>query len=85
MNIVFSYNTGSSYETGSFLVDDNSSLYGLTDGEDFSIQFNPQKPSSYYCAEAKSVSETIRRGIAVFGAVFVILVILVELLRLIKE
>ena len=85
MNILFTYSTGSSLESGSLLVDENSSLYGIADGEEFSIQFNPRKPSKYYCAEAKSLSETIRRAIMFFGVTFVIIVILINLFRLIKK
>lgn len=85
MSVVFTYNTGSSLESGSFLVDDNSSLYGIADGEEFSIQFNPKNPSSYYCAEAKSLSETIRRAIMFFGVAFVIIVMVINLFRLIGK
>jgi len=85
MNIVFIYRTGSTLESGTLLVDDNSSLYGLADGEEFSIQFNPRKPSTYYCAEAKSLSESIRRTIGFVGAGLVIVVMLIELLGLFKK
>jgi hypothetical protein len=63
MNIYFDYNPGSATENGKFFVDDNSSLYGLAQGEQFSIQFSPKRPSHYYCSEATSLSQTIRRGI----------------------
>ena len=85
MSVVFTYDTGSSLESGSFLVDDNSSLYGIADGEEFPIQFNPRKPSSYYCAEAKSLSETMRRAIMFFGVAFVIVVIVINLFRLVRK
>jgi hypothetical protein len=78
MYIYFDYGTGSSSETGKFLVDDNSSLYGLANGEQFSIQFNPQRPSSYYCSEAKSLSQTIRRAIMFVGVTFALAVFLIE-------
>jgi hypothetical protein len=70
MNIYFEYNNGSSSQTGKLFVDDNSSLYGLARGEQFSIQFNPKRPTSYCCSEATSLSQTIRRGIVIVGVIF---------------
>ena len=82
MSITFTYDTGVSKETGSFWVDDNSTLYGLDKGDQFSIQFDPQRPSSYYSAEAKSLSQTIRRAIIFIMVAFVAVVILAELSKL---
>jgi hypothetical protein len=78
MNIYFDYNVGSSSETGKLFVDDNSSLYGMAQGEQFSIQFNPKRPANYYCSEAKSLSQTIRRGVIMVGVAFAIVVFVVE-------
>jgi hypothetical protein len=80
MNIYFDYKADSSSEKGKFFVDDNSSLYGLAQGEQFSIQFNPDNPAKYYCSEARSLSQTIRRGIVAFGVTFAIVVLLIEFL-----
>jgi hypothetical protein len=80
MNIYFDYNAGSSSETGKLFVDDNSSLYGLAQGEEFSIQFDPKRPASYYCSEAESLSRTIRRGIIIVGATFAVVVFVIEFL-----
>lgn len=80
MNIYFEYSTPSSREAGKLFVDDNSSLYGLTADEQFSIQFDPNRPSTYYCSEAKSLSQTIRRGILFVGAAFALVVFLIEFL-----
>jgi len=78
MNIYFDYNAGPSSETGKLFVDDNSSLYGLARGEQFSIQFDPKRPASYYCSEAESLSRTIRRGIAIVGVAFALVVFVIE-------
>jgi len=78
MNVRFTFMAASGQEEGKFLVDDNSSLYGLSDGEQFAVQYNPAKPSSYYSDEASSLSQTIRRTIAVVMALFVITVFLIE-------
>jgi hypothetical protein len=80
MNIYFEYSAPSSRETGKLFVDENSSLYGLTPGEQFSVQFNPNSPSTYYCSAAESLSRTIRRGIIFIGAAFALTVFLVEFL-----
>ena len=78
MNVCFDYVAGSSSEDGKFFVDDNSSIYGLEPGDTFSIQFNPSNPASYYCAEAKSLSQTIRNAIVAVGVTFAIVVFLIE-------
>jgi len=78
MNIYFEYKAGSVSEKGKFFVDDNSSLYGLAPGEQFAIKFNPKKPGLYYCSEAESLSQTIRRGIVFVGVAFAIFVLVVE-------
>ena len=80
MNVFFQYNAGLGLESGKLFVDSNSSAYGLTPGETFPIQFNPAKPSSYYCSEAGSLSRTIRRVIQIVGVTFALTVLLIELL-----
>jgi len=78
MNVRFTFMTGSGEQKGKFFVDDNSSLYGLSEGEQFTLQYDPANPSSYYCEEASSLSRTIRRTIAVVGVLFAITVFLIE-------
>ena len=78
MKIFFSYISAVGPQDGKFLVDDNSSLYGLAEGEKFDVHFDPRHPSSYYCPEASSLSETIRESIAIFMALFTITVFLIE-------
>lgn len=78
MNVRFTFLTSLGTQEGKFFVDDNSSLYGLSEGEQFTIQYSPRKPSSYYCEEASSLSQTIRRTISVVMALFVITVFLIE-------
>jgi hypothetical protein len=78
MNIYFGYNAGSSSETGKLFVDDNSSLYGMAKGEQFSIQFDLKRPATFYCSEAKSLSQTIRRGIIIVGVAFALVVFAIE-------
>jgi hypothetical protein len=78
MNVRFTFVTGSGAQKGKFFVDDNSSLYGLSDGELFTVQYNSANPSRYYCEEASSLSRTIRRTVAVVVAVFAITVFLIE-------
>ena len=72
MNIYFDYNAGTTPQSGKCFVDSYSSLYGLTPGETFPVQFNPERPSSHYCSSAKSLSMTIRRGFLYFGVAFAI-------------
>jgi hypothetical protein len=78
MNVYFTYSANSGDHAGKFFVDDNSSLYGLAQGEQFTVQYNPRDPRSYYCAEASSLSQTIRRTITVVGVAFAIAVFLIE-------
>ena len=78
MNIYFNFSTDSGERQGKFFVDDNSSLFGLSVGEQFSVQFNPAKPSNYYCEEASSLSRTIRWTITVVGILFALTVFLIE-------
>ena len=78
MNVRFTFLTASGTQEGKVFVDDNSSLYGLSEGEQFTLQYNPASPSSFYCEEASSLSQTIRRSIAIVMALFVITVFLIE-------
>jgi Protein of unknown function (DUF3592) len=78
MNIYFTFVANTGEEEGKLFVDDNSSLYGLSPGEQFAVQYNPRRPSKYYCAEASSLSQTMRRTIALVGATFAIAVFLIE-------
>jgi Protein of unknown function (DUF3592) len=78
MNVHFIFMTGSGEQKGMLFVDDNSSLYGLSEGEQFALQYNPANPSSNYCGEASSLSRTVRRTIAVVGVLFAITVFLIE-------
>ena len=80
MNIYFTFSTNAGEQQGKFFVDDNSSLYGLSVGEQFTVQYNAASPSSYYSNEASSLSQTIRRTIAVVGILFALTVFLIEYL-----
>ena len=78
MNVRFRFMTGSGQQEGKFFVDDNSSLYDLSEGEHFMVQYNPANVSDYYCEEASSLSRTIRRIIIVVGILFAITAFLIE-------
>jgi hypothetical protein len=79
MNIYFAFAANTGGQTGKLFVDDYSSLYGLSQGEQFTIQYDPGSPSKYYCAEASSLSQTIPRTIiAVVVAGVVIMVLMTE-------
>lgn len=78
MNIYFTFPSNAGEQQGKFFVDDNSSLYGLSVGEQFTVQYNDAKPSSYYSEEASSLSQTIRRTITVVGVLFALTVFLIE-------
>ena len=80
MNVRFTYMASSGEHGGKFLVDDNSSLCGLSDGEQFTVQYNPANPSSYYSDEAFSLSQTIRRTVAVVLTLFAVFLFLIEFL-----
>jgi hypothetical protein len=43
MNVRFTFMTGSGEQKGKSFVDDNSSLYGLSEGEQFALQYKPIK------------------------------------------
>ncbi len=78
MNIYFTFSTSSGEQAGKLFVDDNSSVYGLSQGEKFTVQYDPSHPSRFYSEEASSTSQIIRRTILVVGAAFAILVFLIE-------
>jgi hypothetical protein len=78
MNIYFNYDAGTSMESGKVFVDDSSSLYGLAKGEQFTLQYDPARPSCFYSSEAASLSQTIRTTVVICGAVFAVLVFLIE-------
>ena len=80
MNVYFSYASGRSQEDGKFFVDDNSSLYGLADGEKFEVRYNPKSPSTYYSEGAQSLSMTIYRVIVGVGTAFAALVVIAQIL-----
>jgi hypothetical protein len=76
MNVYFDYKAGSSYEAGKLFVDDNSSLYGLAQGE---AVLDPVQPKEdFYCAEAQSLSQSIRRGIMIASITFVVVIVVIE-------
>jgi uncharacterized protein DUF3592 len=86
MNVFFSYPTlNRSIESGKLFVDDYSSIYGLAENDTFPIQYNANKPSHFYCKEAKSLSSDIRLVFVTIGAIFFIFVILVQVLDHIKR
>jgi hypothetical protein len=78
MNVYFAFNSGTGEQEGKLFVDDNSSLYGVSQGEQFPVQYDPRHPSSCYCEEASSLSRTVRRVIAVVRVAFAISVFLIE-------
>jgi hypothetical protein len=78
MNIYFMFSANGGEQQGEFFVDDNSSLDGLSVGDQFTIKYRAANPSSYYCDEASSLSRTIRRTIMVVGIMFAVAVFLIE-------
>jgi len=46
--------TSGSIQSGQFRIDDESPLYGLNKNDSFRIQFNPQRPSQYFCRYAST-------------------------------
>lgn len=80
MNVYFTFSTNAGEQQGKFFVDDNSSLYGLSVGDQFNVQYNAANPSSYHSEEASSLSQTIRRTITAVGILFAITVLLIEYL-----
>jgi len=81
MNVYFSYQPSSaSIQNGKLFVDDYASVYGLAENDTFDIQYNPDKPSRYYCKEAKSLSSDIRLIAVTIGIIFFIFVLIVQIL-----
>ena len=78
--IYFEYGgSGASSQSGDLLVDNYSSLYNLTSGDEFDVQYNPQNPTQYYSSEAGSLNRTIRRVVMGISLVFVAMLILLKL------
>jgi len=55
-----------------------SSLYGLSEGKQFTVQYNPVHPSLYYCNEAHTRSLTIKLSLAIVGFLFAVAEFLIE-------
>jgi hypothetical protein len=78
MNVRFTYMAGSKERRGKLFVDDKSSLYGLSEGKQFTVQYNPAHPSLYYCKEAHTRSLTIKLTLAIVGFLFAVAEFLIE-------
>jgi hypothetical protein len=80
-NIYFSYKpTAAEIQTGEFFVDSYTSVYWLNESDTFDIQYNPDKPSCYYCKEATSLSSDVRLIAVTIGILFFIFVLIVQIL-----
>ena len=80
--VVFSYRAGSEDYCGNFKVDSYSSVYEVAASEAFEIQYDPRKPSRYFCEEARSLHATIHRVMLTFVFVFVVVIIVVNVFHL---
>lgn len=47
-------------QKGKIVADDNASLYGIGPTDTFQLQYDPSKPSHFYCKEAKSINSDLR-------------------------
>jgi hypothetical protein len=79
--IIFYYQDAmNSRQSGEFIADSLTSLYNLKVNDTFQIQFNPRKPSQFYCSERTSWFTQTRVvfwvGAASFAIVFAVLLLL---------
>jgi hypothetical protein len=68
--ILFSYAPGNGdVQKGKIVADDKSTLYEINTSDTFQLQYNPNRPSRFYCEEAKSISTDLR--IVIFTVVII--------------
>ena len=80
--MVFTYRAGVEGYGGSFKVDSYSSVYELAVDDTFDLQYDPRKPSRYFCEEARSLFSTIHRVMISVVFVFIVVVIVINVFHL---
>lgn len=80
--IEFTYRVGSESYGGSFKVSSYSSVYELATNDDFDVQYDPRKPSRYFCEEARSLFSTVRLLMLLLLIVFVGVIIIINIFHL---
>jgi len=80
--VIFTYRAGSEDYSGIFKVDSYSSVYEVAASDTFEIQYDPRKPSRYFCEEARSLYSTIHRVMLAVVFVFIVVIIVVNVFHL---
>ena len=62
-------------QTSSFQADEESPLYQLSEGDQFSIRVNPQEPSEFYSAELIASDILAARKAILWGLMIILVVI----------
>jgi len=63
-------------------VDSYSSVYELAVDDTFDLQYDPRKPSRYFCEEARSLHSTVHRVIISAAFLFIVVIIVVNVFHL---
>ena len=74
----FTYKPAAEQQSGTLKVDSYSSLFNLSSGDTFPVQYDPGQPSRFYVEEAQSLFSTIRYVILCVGAVFAAAVLIIK-------
>jgi hypothetical protein len=77
--ISFTFQDNESYVGGELKVDSSTSIYELSRGDSFDLQYNPKRSTQIYCEESASATQTIGRIILIVGVTFTAVVILIQL------
>lgn len=80
--VSFTYRASSEDYSGVLSIDSYSSVYELAVSDTFDIQYDPRKPSRYFCQEARSLRSTIRLVMLSVVFVFVVVIIVINLFHL---
>ncbi|MBS1805025.1 MAG: DUF3592 domain-containing protein [Acidobacteria bacterium] len=80
--VEFTYRAGLEIYSGTLKVSSYSSVYELNVGDDFEIQYDPRKPSRYFCEEARSLFSTVRTVVLLFLVAFVAIIIVINIFHL---
>jgi hypothetical protein len=76
---------GLDLQSGSLKTDSLTSIYGLTVGDTFDIQYNPKNSARFYCRDVNSSTRTFQMIMAPLVVLFVITLILCEIIAAAKH
>ncbi len=71
----------SELQSGTISVDSLTGMYALKNGDEFSLQYDPKHPSSFYCSEAQSFTRTFQAIMLPLVVGFVLVIVAIAALH----